>query len=248
MFPRLLALSLMLATGLAASVVATSKAQETGSSLAISTVESGETVTVNNTAVTVPPKITVVRQLPPADMPYWEFVNKRRAIRADAGKVRWHKGYHYVHPFYRTAKEIKPWYREENLIYWRKIRVRAWHAARVGVQGHRWRWYNSNFHYALSLASRTTGVSWAWLHNCDHSEGSDAFVYNKLGSGAYGPMQFMHGTFYGNVGAAFYFVRHHGAPGLPSVYMNWSSNIGQAVTAAYMFRIGQSGQWSGSGC
>ena len=126
---------------------------------------------------------------------------------------------------------------------WRERHVYSHRVAKAPC----WSTYERNFHNALTLAARTYGVSWSWLHNCGHSEGSDRMVWNHGGSGAFGPMQFMRGTFYGNVDAAWRFAWRRGVK-VPTSYKRWNSNIGQAMTAAYMFRIGQSGHWVGAGC
>ena len=109
---------------------------------------------------------------------------------------------------------------------------------------------NNNFDLALKLASRYYGVSYSWLHACAYSEGHiegrrkpggpiDPFIMNRQGSGAGGWMQFMESTFYGNL---------EGAKPIPRKYRKWTSKLGQAYVAAYMFKHGQSGQWAGSGC
>lgn len=51
-------------------------------------------------------------------------------------------------------------------------------------------------------------------------------------------MQFMESTLNGNVKNV----------AIPRQYKRWHSKVGQAYTAAYMFHIGQSGQWAGKGC
>ena len=53
-------------------------------------------------------------------------------------------------------------------------------------------------------------------------------------------MQFMESTYYGYSGTA--------TRGLPAKYNNWYSMLGQAYTAAYMFRLGEHDQWTGAGC
>lgn len=109
---------------------------------------------------------------------------------------------------------------------------------------------NRDFHLALKLASRHYGVSYSWLHACAHSEGhidgrrpgyreKDPFIMNHQGSGAGGWLQFMEPTFYGNL---------RGANPVPKKYRKWNSKVGQAYVAAYMFKIGQSRQWTGAGC
>lgn len=152
-----------------------------------------------------------------------------------------------VQPFRVRVRALKiaPKYRRWVLMRWIS-RHRFAHRVHERCTS-RWASVESSFHSALRLASSTFGVSYGWLHSCDHSEGSDRFVYNRGGSGAYGPMQFMSGTFYSNVGAAFAYARMRGVA-VPSQYARWDSDIGQAFTAAWMFKIGQSGQWTGAGC
>lgn len=109
---------------------------------------------------------------------------------------------------------------------------------------------NRDLHLALKLASKHYGVSYSWLHACAHSEGhidgrrpgykeKDPFIMNHQGSGAGGWLQFMSPTFYGNI---------RGAAPIPNKYHKWNSRVGQAYVAAYMFKIGQSRQWTGAGC
>jgi hypothetical protein len=131
--------------------------------------------------------------------------------------------------------------------YWWHVWIQRHKRAHEIAKAPCWSQYESHFHNALTLASRTYGVSYSWLHNCGHSEGSDRMVWNHGGSGAFGPMQFMRGTFYGNVGSAWSYAWSRGVR-VPTSYKRWNSNLGQAMTAAYMFRIGQSGQWTGAGC
>jgi len=105
-----------------------------------------------------------------------------------------------------------------------------------------WIKQDRDIHLALKGASARYGVSYSWLHACAHSEGlSDGrtyFVMNHEGSGAGGPLQFMESTFKSNVPNV----------DIPPQYKKWTSNVGQAYTAAYMFKIGQSRQWTGAGC
>jgi len=106
-----------------------------------------------------------------------------------------------------------------------------------------WNGRNGNFHLALQAASNRYGVSYRWLHACAHSEGhshgSDPFIMNHGGSGAGGWMQFMRPTFNGYVGWTSRY---------PAKYRKWNSKVGQAYTAAYIFKTEGSGQWTGAGC
>lgn len=100
---------------------------------------------------------------------------------------------------------------------------------------------NSNPLACIRDAANYHGVSYSWLVACANSEGgtgpSDYDTPNTQGSGATGNFQFMPRTFWGYVGKS-------GAP-KPWIYL---SSEDQAYTAAYMFKIGESGQWTGEGC
>ena len=236
MFPRLIALSLILAAGCFFGITATSRAQETGS-------------TENTTTVLPGTTTNVVPTTPPPDMGFWEFRSRRTYLRGKTNDIRYSKGYHKVHKFRLWHREVKPWNRKENLAYWRSkvdqaqgFHIRGWH-------GHRWSHYDKDFHRALRLTVGTIGGSYDHLHSCGHSEGSDAMVWNRAGSGAFGPMQFMRSTFYGNVDGAFEVARQRGARKLPSRYKRWDSNIGQAMTAGWMFLKDPSASaWTGANC
>lgn len=105
-----------------------------------------------------------------------------------------------------------------------------------------------DFQRALLFASHVYGVSYSWLHNCAGSEGGFRdWIWNHRGSKAGGWMQFMSGTFYDNVEAAFSYARRHGY-NVSGKYASWKSRVGQAFVAAYMFKTGESGQWTGEGC
>lgn len=96
---------------------------------------------------------------------------------------------------------------------------------------------------SIDAAAREYRVSASWLHACVSSEGGHGgWVMNHQGSGAGGWFQFMKPTFYGYVGRA------RSGNRFPKKYARWNSRVGQAYTAAYMFKIGESNQWSGSGC
>lgn len=124
--------------------------------------------------------------------------------------------------------------------------------------GENWERINSDFHRSLSYASEAFGVSFHWLHDCGHSEGSDRMVWNggivdpnltyyprpSNSSGAYGPMQFMEGTFYWMANAAWKELRVK----IPAEYRRWNSNLGQALAAAWGFRNGHSSHWTGANC
>lgn len=146
-----------------------------------------------------------------------------------------------------------------------ETRTAAWrvradrHKRAAQVHAHKQRMHrkaNRNFHLALRLASRKFGVSYGWLHACAHSEGHihgyryknhvpqkhlglDPFIMNIGGSGAGGWMQFMEGTFDSYPEAR---------KSLPRQYRQWEDRLGQAYTAAYVFKTEGSGQWTGPGC
>ena len=101
---------------------------------------------------------------------------------------------------------------------------------------------------AVNLAQRIFPGTSRWLLDCSSSEGGwGRWVPNGDGSGAGGWMQFLSGTFYGNVDAAFSTARRLGFRIAPEA-RSWYSATGQAITAAYMLGIGQRGQWYGSRC
>lgn len=116
-----------------------------------------------------------------------------------------------------------------------KTRYVAWNA--------KWERLNRNMWQAVEAAAKEYGVSASWLHACVSTEGGHGgWVMNHGGSGAGGWFQFMRPTFYG------YVQRARSVNRFPAKYAYWESRVGQAYTAAYMFKIGQSGQWTGAGC
>lgn len=80
-----------------------------------------------------------------------------------------------------------------------------------------------------------------------HSEGGHGMVWNRQGSGAFGPFQFMRGTFYAYVRPAFARAWVEGQQ-IPVAYARWNSYLGQSFTAAHMFARGLSWHWTGRGC
>jgi len=118
-----------------------------------------------------------------------------------------------------------------------------------------WEKRDHEIHRAINAAAKRFGISAEWLRACMASEGGPTYWkwnggYKWTGSdippsgssGAGGWFQFMKGTFKGNINPA----RARGR--FPSKYAHWHSRVGQAYTTAYMFSIGQQGQWTGSGC
>lgn len=106
-----------------------------------------------------------------------------------------------------------------------------------------------DFATAARFADRIWPGTEGWLLSCSSSEGGHGeFVMNRGGSGAGGWMQFMSGTFYGNVASAFAEAVEHGV-NLPVRLAKWDNPLAQAVTAAWMRYHGHDrGQWTGASC
>lgn len=106
-----------------------------------------------------------------------------------------------------------------------------------------------DFQTAAHFADRIWPGTYQWLIDCSSSEGGHGrFVMNHGGSGAGGWMQFMSGTFYGNVDGAFREARRLGVA-VPTAARSWQSPLGQAITAAWMrHHHYDSGQWTGASC
>jgi len=135
---------------------------------------------------------------------------------------------------YRTTR----WHKEANT----QRRLTQAYLRHLRAVDREWAYQDRHIHRAIRAAAKKYGVSYSWLHACAHSEGlrdgGEPWVMNTSGSGAGGWFQFMESTLYGN-------VKH---VDIPRRYKRWNSKVGQAYTAAYMFKIGQSGQWTGPGC
>jgi hypothetical protein len=172
-----------------------------------------------------------------------EFADTRIDIRDRANTIRSNKC-HSKLEFTHAAYEIAATKRAAVLSMWRN---RVDNARELP-----YRCYaviDTDFHSSARFATNLFNISYSWLHGCAHAEGGDGrWVSNTQGSGAGGWMQFMSGTFYGNVDNAFASANAKLARNIPARYKSWYSRLGQAVTAAYMFRIGQSGQWTGAAC
>lgn len=124
-----------------------------------------------------------------------------------------------------------------------------------------WEYLERDFHHSLRWVAAKFDVNYSWLHTCDHSEGSDRMVWNggivdpnlsyyprpSGSSGAYGPMQFMEGTFSGFSRHGWDALKARGIK-VPQGYRRWNSNLGQAIAAAWGFRNGLSYHWVGRGC
>ena len=128
-------------------------------------------------------------------------------------------------------------------------RTKLWYSNRIKAKARylawdrMWEARDRSMWKAVEAAAVEYGVSAAWLHACVSTEGGhNGWVMNHGGSGAGGWFQFMESTFYGYVDDARRTNR------FPKKYAKWTSRVGQAYTAAYMFKIGQSGQWTGAGC
>lgn len=161
------------------------------------------------------------------------------------------------------------------LAWLRKHETRGLSTTQVStiVRNHRWLYRNAErwigafetkralsgdwLTYAVPYADRIFHGTAGWLTSCSGSEGGHGgWVWNggapysspSHGSGAGGWMQFMSGTFYGNVVRAFAEARARGLA-VPDSAQNWSSPVGQAITAAYMRYHGiDRGQWTGARC
>jgi hypothetical protein len=108
---------------------------------------------------------------------------------------------------------------------------------------------NVNWWLATTYANIIYPGTRPWLISCSRSEGgTTSFVMNNQGSGAGGWLQFMSGTFYAYVHAAFQTARERGYVVL-SQWKSWTSPAGQAITGAYMRYTGKDGShWVGAGC
>ena len=139
-----------------------------------------------------------------------------------------------------------------------------------------WEHRDNDTKKALKSAAFIFRISHSWLSACNDAEGghNDPEVlrwslrtgphgrgWNTSGSppsNAFGAMQFMldrkpapnpgdWGTYERYAPAAFGVARARGY-WVPARYNTPASNVGQAITAAFMFAIGESGQWAGAGC
>ena len=130
---------------------------------------------------------------------------------------------------------------QKRVLVWAKNRHQA--KRRYDAWLNSWERLNGSMWRAVEAASKEYGVSASWLHACVSSEGGHGgWVMNHGGSGAGGWAQFMESTFYGYVGSA------RAGNRFPAKYAVWTSRVGQAYTMAYMFKIGESNQWTGAGC
>lgn len=211
--------------------------------LTISTLQDSSTTTIGDSTVTLPPTIAVTEPKP--DMTRAEFRDRRNKWHQRVEVRRWEKCVHHAAQYQYTIYQIKPQWRQEVVNYWKKKAIHwrehsyCWHKLNTG-----------NFDWILYRASKRFGVSYNWIHDCSHDEGNTHYrgpIYNRLGSGAFGWMQFMPSTFEAHDDDAFAVVRSRGLH-VPNRFKYVSSKIGQAVTASYMFYRGWSSQWTGGSC
>lgn len=115
-------------------------------------------------------------------------------------------------------------------------------------------WSKTDRHISTSLGAAAVifKVDYRWLKACNNDEAGNNMVYNYQGSGAFGPMQFMPSTFYARehnrgVYAAWREAKRRGHP-IPWRFARIGSRLGQAITAAFMFKMGRSSEWTGAAC
>jgi len=114
-----------------------------------------------------------------------------------------------------------------------------------------WVWLDKdrNFHRITRLSAAYWGVSYAWMHNCAHSEGlqGHTILWADNYAGAGGPFQYLDGTFSGFSRHAWAAMKARGLR-VPVVYRSKGSLVGQALTTGWAFRNGLSFHWYGTGC
>jgi hypothetical protein len=171
--------------------------------------------------------------------------------RADCGiawkAVRFYRDKTAQHREKLSASELPPV--EENASC-RRLRERAryW---RLNARTHakvvekRTLTHTTNWTRAMRLAQRPFPGTYGWLESisgreCRACYTTSAFICNYQGSGACGPMQFMSGTFYGYAPAAKRWLDTRGFITESRTWV-WSSQLGQALTAAYMRYTGRDG-------
>ena len=135
-----------------------------------------------------------------------------------------------------------------------------------------WERRNHDTKSALKAAAFIFKVDYNWLSACNDAEGGhndpDRLAsnlrtgsqpgWNNSGSYAFGAMQFMldrkpapnhgdWGTFERYQPIAFDIAKGRGF-WIPARFNTPASNVGQAITASFMFAAGQSTQWMGAGC
>lgn len=105
--------------------------------------------------------------------------------------------------------------------------------------------HTTNWTRAMKVAQRPFPGTYGWLETISNREcracyTTSRFICNYQGSGACGPMQFMAGTYYGYAPAAKRWLEARGFI-TESRTWAWSSQLGQALTAAYMRYTGRDG-------
>jgi hypothetical protein len=103
---------------------------------------------------------------------------------------------------------------------------------------------------AVRIVQRDWPGSGSWLLACSSSEGGwGLWKSNTQGSGAGGWMQYMEGTFYGDLAGALALARQEHLPAPPRSADRWSSALGQAFAAGWAyFHSRSSTKWTGSRC
>ena len=134
-------------------------------------------------------------------------------------------------------------------------RVRANIAAQVSAKK-TWRQLRRDFHKALSFSADFWVVSYAKLHACAHAEGGHTgMVWNGQGSGAYGPLQYMVGTYKSFSNEAFKTAKRAGLR-VPHKMM-WGGSrfssrsdtpFGQAFTTGWAFSNNLNSHWAAWPC
>lgn len=183
--------------------------------------------------------------------------SSRQAIRNARAAVAWHRARtwhwqdtmhaHHTHSTYAEQKTRSLPYLRWLAHLWSARRQHARHHAHQLAR--QWHSMNRDFQTAVYVLAHQLHLTEApWVISCARSEGGlGAWVPNRGGSGAGGWMQFLHGTYYNNSGAAWRFAQQRGVL-VPRRYDSWYSPVGQALTALYMFHTEGSGQWYGAGC
>ena len=113
-----------------------------------------------------------------------------------------------------------------------------------------------DFHKALRFSTRFWGAPYACVHETVHREGGHgpAMIWNHQGSGAFGPGQFLKGTWDWMSREAFKQARARGLRFSPVLMGNRyapSRNdtlFGQAFTMAWAFAHGLNHHWAARAC
>jgi hypothetical protein len=110
--------------------------------------------------------------------------------------------------------------------------------------------WTTDWQTAVRIVQRDWPGSSRWLLACSSSEGGwGLWKSNYQGSGAGGWMQYMSGTFYGDLRGALALARQKHRPVPPRAADKWSSALGQAFAAGWAyFHSRPPGKWTGSRC